>query len=92
MKSHIDKHYYLTFIKAAKVFTEVFADKTVIILQNNKVKIRLSISVISRTFKTIQTINKPVTIKDHDFPISSKIKLIPSVYLIINPADLSNTL
>ena len=49
-------------------------------------------AAVSRTFKTIQTINESVTIEDHDFPVSSKMKLIPSVYLIINSADSSNTL
>ena len=47
---------------------------------------------VDRTFKTIQSVNEPVTVKDHDFPIGSKMKLIPSVYLVINPADSSNTL
>ena len=92
MKSHINEYYCLASIKATKVFAKVFADKAVIIFQDDKVKVRLGISVVSRMFKIIQTVNKPVIIKDHDFPISSKIKFIPSVYLIINPADLSNSL
>jgi len=92
MKLHIDEHYCLAFIKITKVFAEVFADEVVIIFQDNKVKVRLSIPAVDHMFKTIQTINEPVTIKDHDFSISSKMKLIPSVYLIINPANSSNTL
>ena len=36
MKSHIDEHYCLTSVKAAKVFAEVFANETIIIFQNDK--------------------------------------------------------
>lgn len=92
MKSHVDEHYCLASVKAAKVFAEVFADDAIIISQDDKAKIGLGIPAVGRTFKTIQTVNEPVTIEDHDFPIGSKMKLIPSVYLVINPADSSNTL
>src|SRR5206468_3063372 len=90
MKSHIDEHYCLASVKAAKVFAKVFANEAIIISQNDKAKIGLGIPAVGRTFKTIQSINEPVTVEDHDFPTGSKMKLIPSVYLIINPADSSN--
>ncbi len=92
MKPHIDEHYCLASVKAARVFSEVFADEAIIIFQDDKAKIRLGISAVGRTFKTIQSVNEPVTVKDHDFPTGSKMKLISSVYLVINPADSSNTL
>jgi hypothetical protein len=92
MKSHVDEHYCLASVKAAKVFAEVFANDAIIISQDDKAKIGLGIPAVGRTFKTIQSVNEPVTVEDHDFPIGSKMKLIPSVYLVINPADSSNTL
>ncbi len=92
MKPHVNEYYCLVFVKVAKVFAKVFADETVIISQDDKAKVRLGIFTIGHMFKTIQTVNEPVTIKDHDFSISLKMKLIPSVYLIINSADSSNTL
>ena len=92
MKSHVDEHYCLASVKSAKIFAKVFADDTIIIFQDDKAKIRLGIPAVGRTFKTIQSVNEPVTVEDHDFPIGSKMKLIPSIYLVINPADLSNTL
>src|ERR1043165_5135773 len=92
MKSHIDEHYCLASVKAARVFAEVFADEAIIIFQDDKAKVRLGILTVGRMFKTIQTINEPVIIEDNDFPVGSKMKLIPSVYLINNPADSSNTL
>src|SRR3954453_8782717 len=92
MKSHVDEHYCLASVKAAKVIAEVFADEAIIISQDNKAKIGLGIPAVGRTFKTIQSVNEPVTVEDHDFPTGSKMKLIPSVYLVINPADSSNTL
>ncbi|CAB4483265.1 unnamed protein product [Rhizophagus irregularis] len=79
-------------VKAARTFAEVFADETIIISQDDKAKIGLGIPAVGRTFKAIQTTNEPVTVENHDFPMGSKIKLIPSVYLIINPADSSDTL
>jgi len=92
MKPHIDEHYCLASIKAARVFAEVFADEAIIISQDDKAKVGLGIPAVGHMFKTIQSVNEPVTIKDHDFPTGSKMKLIPSVYLVINPADSSNTL
>ncbi|GBC35238.2 hypothetical protein GLOIN_2v1766467 [Rhizophagus irregularis DAOM 181602=DAOM 197198] len=79
-------------IKVAKIFAEVFADELIIISQDDKVKIGLGIPAVGRTFKTIQSVNEPVTVEDHDFLTGSKMKLIPSIYLVINPADSSNTL
>src|SRR6185437_3260986 len=52
----------------------------------------LGIPVVGHTFKTIQSINEPVTVENHNFPTGSKMKLISSVYLVINPANSSNTL
>ena len=53
MKSHIDEHYCLASVKAARIFAEVFADETIIIFQDDKVKIGLGIPTVGRTFKTI---------------------------------------
>ncbi|GBC24607.2 hypothetical protein GLOIN_2v1766467 [Rhizophagus irregularis DAOM 181602=DAOM 197198] len=92
MKSHVDEYYCLASVKAVKIFAEVFADESIIISQDDKAKIGLGIPAVGRTFKTIQSVNEPVTVEDHDFPTGSKMKLIPSVYLVINPADSSNTL
>ncbi len=44
-------------------------------------------AAVGRTFKTIQTTNEPVSVPDHDFLKTAKHKLIPSVYLVINPND-----
>jgi hypothetical protein len=92
MKTHVDEHYCLASVKAARIFAEVFADETIIISQDDKAKVGLGVPAVGRTFKTIQTVNEPVTVEDHDFPFGSKMKLIPSVYLIINPGDSSDTL
>ncbi|CAG8581513.1 21306_t:CDS:2, partial [Gigaspora margarita] len=40
---------------------------------------------------SIETINEPVSIPDHDFPLGRKMKLIPSVYLLINPNDTNDS-
>ena len=92
MKSYIDEYYCFTSVKSVKVFAEVFANNAIIISQDDKAKIGLGIPAVGRTFKTIQSVNEPVTVEDHDFPTGLKMKLIPSIYLFINPADSSNTL
>ena len=38
-------------------------------------------------FKTIQTTNELISVPDHDFQKAAKHKLIPSIYLVINPND-----
>ena len=40
----------------------------------------------------MQTVNEPVSVPDHDFPKGVKHKLIPSVYLMINPGDTNDSL
>jgi len=52
----------------------------------------LGIPAVGRTFKTMQTVSEPVSIEDHDFPTGSKMKLIPSVYLVIDPVDSNDAL
>src|SRR5947208_2986173 len=45
-----------------------------------------------RTFKIIQITNEPVSVSDHNFPIAAKHKLVPSVYLLINPSNTNDSL
>ena len=40
----------------------------------------------------MQTVNEPVSVPDHDFPKGAKHKLIPSVYLMINPDNTNDSL
>ena len=44
-------------------------------------------AAVGRTFKTIQITNELVSVPDHNFLKAAKHKLIPSVYLVINPND-----
>ncbi|CAG8783419.1 23675_t:CDS:2 [Gigaspora margarita] len=87
MKPHVNKHYCLASIKSTRTFAKVFANDTVIIFQNDKTKIGLGILMVGHMFKILQSINEPVSVADYDFSVGSKMKLIPSVYLIIDPAN-----
>ncbi|CAG8817714.1 34249_t:CDS:2, partial [Gigaspora margarita] len=78
--------------KSARTFAKVFADDAVIISQDDKAKVSLGIPAVGRTFKTLQSINESVLGANHDFPVGSKIKLIPSIYLIIDPANSNDSL
>ena len=52
----------------------------------------MDIVAVGKTFKTIQTSNEPVFVPDHNFLVGSKHKLIPSVYLLINPNNTNDSL
>ncbi|CAB4422746.1 unnamed protein product [Rhizophagus irregularis] len=54
--------------------------------------VSLGIVAVGKTFKTLQTANEPVSVPDHDFPKGAKHKLIPSVYLVINPSNTNDSL
>ena len=88
---HCDEHYCLASVKGAKQFAALFLTQSVIISQDDKAKIPLGIPAVGRTFQTMQSSREPVTLPDHDFPIGMQQKLIPSVYLLINPRDTNDT-
>ncbi|CAG8791896.1 5087_t:CDS:2, partial [Gigaspora margarita] len=88
MKPHIDEHYCLA---SVKTLAEVFVDNAIIISQDDKAKVSLDVLAVGRTFKTIQTINEPVSVADYDFSVGSKMKLIPSIYLIIDLVNSNNS-
>ncbi|GBB87322.1 hypothetical protein RclHR1_13760001 [Rhizophagus clarus] len=66
---HPDKHYCLASIKGAKQFAALFLTYSVIISQDDKVKVPLGIPAVGKIFKTIQSFQEPVILPDHDFPI-----------------------
>ncbi|CAG8818955.1 25559_t:CDS:1, partial [Racocetra persica] len=59
-KNYLDKYYYLVSIKRTKQFTQIFANFFLIISQDDKSKIDLDISVVSRIFCTLQSVLKLV--------------------------------
>ncbi|CAG8833248.1 15225_t:CDS:1, partial [Cetraspora pellucida] len=92
MKEHPDGHYCLASVKAARQLAALFPIFSVIVSQDNKAKIPLSIPAVGKTFKAIQSANEPTTLPDYDFSVGSKQKLIPFVYLLIDPNDTNDTL
>ena len=92
MSSHEDGHYCLASVKGARQFAEAFPENSIIISQDDKAKVPLGIPAVGRTFSTVQSQNQPVSIPDHDFPVSSKHKLIPSVYLVIDQTDTNESM
>ncbi len=92
MCEHPDSHYCLASVKGVKQFASTFADVSVVIFQDDKAKIRLGVPAVGRTFHILQSVNEPMTVADHDFPMGFRQKLIPSVYLIINLNESSDEL
>jgi hypothetical protein len=43
-------------------------------------------------FRTLQSVNKFVSMADHDFPLKNVQKLVLSVYLMIKPNELNDKL
>ncbi|GBB88286.1 hypothetical protein RclHR1_14850001 [Rhizophagus clarus] len=80
MSFHKDSHYCLASVKGVRQFAETFPEHSIIISQDDKAKVPLGIPAVDCTFSTVQTHNQPVSIPDHNFPVSSKHKLITSVY------------
>jgi len=91
-KDHIDGHYCLASVKNARNFVSVFADQSVILSQDDKAKVSVGVPAVGRHFETMQTVLEPVSVPDHDFPIGSSQKLVPSVYLLINPKETDESL
>ncbi|CAG8589287.1 3078_t:CDS:1, partial [Scutellospora calospora] len=89
---HQDSYYCLASVKAVRQFASLFLTFSVIISQDDKAKVSLSIPAVSRSFQTIQSINEPVIIPNHDFSVGLQQKLVPSIYLIIDPSDTNNML
>ncbi|CAI2196407.1 15115_t:CDS:1, partial [Funneliformis geosporum] len=89
---HPDGHYYLASVKCARQFATVFADKSVVISQDDKAKIGLGIPAVGRTFRTLQSVHEPVCVADYDFPAGYEQKLILSVYLMIKLNELNDDL
>ncbi|CAG8539697.1 6817_t:CDS:2, partial [Gigaspora margarita] len=73
------------------MFAATFHNHSIIISQDDKSKVSLRIPAVGRIFKLIKTINESVSIPDHNFPLGRKIKLILSIYLLINPNDTNNS-
>jgi len=92
MREHPNSHYCLASIKGAKQFASTFTDVSVVISQDDKVKIGLGVPAVGCTFHTLQSINELMTVADHDFFMGFRQKLIPSVYLIINLNESSDEL
>ncbi|CAG8596260.1 7297_t:CDS:2 [Gigaspora margarita] len=66
-RDHPDGHYCLASVKCAKQFASLFANVSVIISQDDKAKVGLGVPAVSQTFSTLQSINEPVKVADHDF-------------------------
>ena len=62
------------------------------ISQDDKAKVAVGIPAVGRHFETMQTVLESVSLPDHDFPIGTSQKLIPSVYLLINPKEADESL
>ena len=92
MHEYPNSYYCLILVKYAKQFANTFADVSVVISQDDKTKIGLRVPAVGHTFRTLQSINEPTTIADHDFPVGFGQKLIPSVYLMINPNESNDEL
>src|SRR3954447_24700774 len=91
-RDHPDGHYCLASVKYAKQFATIFAEKSVVISQDDKAKIGLGVPAVGRTFHTLQSVHEPVCVADHDFPAGSEQKLVPSVYLMIKPSESNDEL
>ncbi|CAG8692899.1 25084_t:CDS:2 [Cetraspora pellucida] len=54
-KYHFDGYYCLASVKEARQFAQTFTEFSVIILQDDKVKINLDVAAVGRTFYILQS-------------------------------------
>ena len=71
MHEYPDSYYCLASVKCAKQFASTFADVSVVISQDDKMKIRLKVPAVGHTFHILQSVNKSTIIANHDFPLGS---------------------
>ncbi|GES89566.1 hypothetical protein GLOIN_2v1783204 [Rhizophagus clarus] len=88
IRDHSDGHYCLTSVKSARQFATIFADKIVIISQDDKAKIGLKVPAVGQTFCTLQSVHEPVSMANHNFLLENEQKLVSSVYLMIKLNEL----
>ncbi|CAB4486770.1 unnamed protein product [Rhizophagus irregularis] len=81
-RDHPDGHYCLASTKYARQFATAFADNSVVISQDDKAKIGLGVPAVGQIFHSLQSVNEPVSVADHDFPLGNAQKLVLSVYFI----------
>uniref|UniRef100_U9UIM9 Uncharacterized protein n=1 Tax=Rhizophagus irregularis (strain DAOM 181602 / DAOM 197198 / MUCL 43194) TaxID=747089 RepID=U9UIM9_RHIID len=91
-RDHPDGHYCLASTKYARQFATAFADNSVVISQDDKAKIGFGVPAVGRTFHSLQSVNEPVSVADHDFPLENAQKLVLSVYLITKPNESNDKL
>ncbi|CAG8470211.1 1231_t:CDS:2 [Cetraspora pellucida] len=78
--------------KGGKTICFSFPALSVIVSQDDKAKVLLSISAVGKTFQVMQSFNEPVIILNHNFPVGSQQKLVLFVYLIIDLSDTNDKL
>ncbi|GET01626.1 uncharacterized protein LOC109428822 [Rhizophagus clarus] len=90
---HIDEHYCFASVKGAKQFTVLFPTHSVIIFQNDKSKVSLVFMQLEEHFRPYKVFKNWLhyLITIFQSAIGMQQKLIPSVYLLINPSDKNDT-
>ncbi|EXX61864.1 hypothetical protein RirG_167160 [Rhizophagus irregularis DAOM 197198w] len=78
IRDHPDGYYCLASVKSARQFATIFADKAVIISQDDKAKIGLGVPAVGWPFRTLQSVHEPVSVANHDFSLENGQKLVPS--------------
>jgi hypothetical protein len=89
MKQHLDGHYCTASQKYLRDLASFLGKRCVFLSQDDKAKVPIGIPAVSRTFSCVQSVNTEIALPDHDFPVGSNHKFIPSFYLICS-ANASN--
>lgn len=84
-KSHDDWSFAKTSIDHVREFASVLGPEDVAILsQDDKCRVKLSLPAVDNQVKVLMHVDDKIKFPDHDFPVASSHKLIPSVYAALN--------
>lgn len=82
----------LCICQKCKIIATVFANKAIIISQDDKAKIGLRVPAVGQIFRTLQSVYEFVSVVDHDFSLENGQKLVPLVYLMIKSNESNDEL
>ena len=80
-KKHPDCHFAMASVKFARELANLFGDHHEFFLsQDDKARAPLGLPISKKQTAILMHLEYKVMLQDHDFPIATKLKLIPSVY------------
>lgn len=80
-KAHIDQHFCVSTIKNLQTIASILGpDQVFYLSQDDKARVPIGLTAANKQSPLLMHVEYKVSLPDHDFPVASGHKLIPSVY------------